>query len=616
MADNFVSNPYAYFNARNQGKPVALGEIFVGIPGLDPTIVANQKQVAAKQENGTKVNITQPISTNSGGYPVFNGAPVVLLVDGNHAIRVNDSGGNLALEQSNVNDGVPLTQESGQQSIDNIVDLKAFEPLVDGQQIELLGHTVAGIGGGPFYFDASDTTSADNNGTVIVTPGGKRWKRPEKAYVMVTWFGAVHNGTTDDAPAIQAAENYSFPLSKQLLFPNGIYRTNSTISRGQHSWWEGEQSVDTGSEIFFFGADGTNAVEAIGGTGNGISRCFTREMRILDKRTLPTSGDGLHLSNFDNRVNVIGCFIGNFPGAQINVTAPVGTANDSTMIDDCWVVANVAGGSGINIERSSNIVQIRNIKCDTGVASPCINIDNVANELTVIDISNIKHEANNANSPTIKLGTNHGNVYAQNIVQNNAGGTASNIIEVTNSTAARLILTNISGSLHSTWGSGPQLVSILAPFAHAIAGVRLDNAFIGTGGRIVRDLAGNGAPEGSVFGNVGDTFRDPASSNTFYIKSSGAGTNTGWFLVPKTLGSVTQVEDLPSIAALGTVTFDVPFVGSLVGDAVSVGFGGSGAFLMYTAQVVNNGNVRVVVFNPTAGALDPTSQTFTIRINR
>jgi len=65
-------------------------------------------------------------------------------------------------------------------SKDSIADLRAYEPLMDGQQISLLGHTVKGVGGGKFWHDASDTTSTDNNGTVIVTSKGERWKRQKK----------------------------------------------------------------------------------------------------------------------------------------------------------------------------------------------------------------------------------------------------------------------------------------------------------------------------------------------------------------------------------------------------------------------------------------------------
>lgn len=62
-------------------------------------------------------------------------------------------------------------------AIANVTVLRATEPLYSGQIVILVGHTVAGVGGGLFYYDASDTTTADDNTLTIVTTGGKRWKR-------------------------------------------------------------------------------------------------------------------------------------------------------------------------------------------------------------------------------------------------------------------------------------------------------------------------------------------------------------------------------------------------------------------------------------------------------
>ena len=79
-----------------------------------------------------------------------------------------------------------------------IAALRALEPAFDGQQVELLGHTTAGIGGGVFYHDAA-SVAADDNGVTIVTAGGKRWMRSGvDGEVDVTWFGLVgdFNGVT------------------------------------------------------------------------------------------------------------------------------------------------------------------------------------------------------------------------------------------------------------------------------------------------------------------------------------------------------------------------------------------------------------------------------------
>lgn len=61
-------------------------------------------------------------------------------------------------------------------AIATIAILRTTEPVYNGQIITLLGHTTAGVGGGDFRHDLSDTSTDDNNFT-IVTAGGKRWKR-------------------------------------------------------------------------------------------------------------------------------------------------------------------------------------------------------------------------------------------------------------------------------------------------------------------------------------------------------------------------------------------------------------------------------------------------------
>ena len=60
---------------------------------------------------------------------------------------------------------------------------------------------------GNWYYDASDTTSSDNTGTILVTADGKRIKRIFNNTILPEWFGAIGDGTTNDGAAIQNAIN-------------------------------------------------------------------------------------------------------------------------------------------------------------------------------------------------------------------------------------------------------------------------------------------------------------------------------------------------------------------------------------------------------------------------
>lgn len=85
---------------------------------------------------------------------------------------------------------------------------------------------------GHFIYDAADTVSADNTGTIIVSSAGARLKRVVDGAVNVRWFGAKGNGTTDDAPAFQQAVDTLFALygtGGKVEVPPGRYRIGTAI---------------------------------------------------------------------------------------------------------------------------------------------------------------------------------------------------------------------------------------------------------------------------------------------------------------------------------------------------------------------------------------------------
>lgn len=76
--------------------------------------------------------------------------------------------------------------------------------------------TTAGIAG-DFQLDPTDTTTADNGGTVIVDAGLRRWKRMFVGDVNVQWFGALGAGA-DESSAVVAA----LAAHNRVTIPRGV----------------------------------------------------------------------------------------------------------------------------------------------------------------------------------------------------------------------------------------------------------------------------------------------------------------------------------------------------------------------------------------------------------
>lgn len=85
---------------------------------------------------------------------------------------------------------------------------------------------VAGDGGGIFRLDSTDTTSADNNGTIIVDASGARWKRQWSGPLNANWFGNLATGfTTAVQSAITVAGTYG-----TVEIPYGSYSLTGTLT--------------------------------------------------------------------------------------------------------------------------------------------------------------------------------------------------------------------------------------------------------------------------------------------------------------------------------------------------------------------------------------------------
>lgn len=99
--------------------------------------------------------------------------------------------------------------------------------------VHVRGRSSAGDGGqGFFYRDNADTSSADNDGTVIVSESGVRWKRKFERLLDVRWFGLIGDGVFNNSPRFQSAVNWATQSGNKVTFyfPKGEFRFNSTVS--------------------------------------------------------------------------------------------------------------------------------------------------------------------------------------------------------------------------------------------------------------------------------------------------------------------------------------------------------------------------------------------------
>lgn len=182
-----VSMPSQLFTLARKFQAASNGEIFIGKIDTDPTIPENQIQVYLENEDGTTVPVSQPLIINQAGYPVYNGQIAKFVTVQGHSMVVYDSYGSQQFYYPNVLKYDPdrlrqeLNSSNGFGIIGRVPDLQSLrnlEPRFDKEMVNVIEHTKNGvIGGGWFQYDASDKLSDDDNGMIVVTSDGKRWKR-------------------------------------------------------------------------------------------------------------------------------------------------------------------------------------------------------------------------------------------------------------------------------------------------------------------------------------------------------------------------------------------------------------------------------------------------------
>lgn len=201
------------------------------------------------------------------------------------------------------------------QTVADYASLRAY--IGSGDALYVTGYAVTakptGIAG-QFVRDDSDTSTADNGGTVIVAGNSVRWKRAFEGVVDVMWFGA--DPASDSTAPIQSAINFAASVGCILSIARGypINVTGLTIPSNSHvkfarggaltllahnatsyqilRIWDAQNVMIESPTI-----DGRKDLNlaTTGEWGMGISICGSTNVRVIDPETRNCWGDGVYI---------------------------------------------------------------------------------------------------------------------------------------------------------------------------------------------------------------------------------------------------------------------------------------------------------------------------------
>lgn len=149
-----------------------------------------------------------------------------------------------------------------------MADLRSISGTTDGDIAVLAAYSNNSDGGGGIFY-WSTTPGSDDGGTVIVPnladggagTSGSCWRRVFTGPLSVRWFGAVGNGSANDAPAIRraiAAATRPTSLTSTVYFPGGTYRIADQvdITGSVNLLGDGGYNQQNWAQILFVGTVG------------------------------------------------------------------------------------------------------------------------------------------------------------------------------------------------------------------------------------------------------------------------------------------------------------------------------------------------------------------------
>lgn len=246
------------------GAPLSACELHVFVNGT-------QTEVSLYSDIDLLVPAANPIIADSAGriplrYTSYADALTLSLVL---------SGGSLGAPVWTDNDIFGEISSAAQVIIQSLASLAALQAktwtgATRPDEVNIVYNYYSNDGGGRFWYDSSDTTTADDGFMTVVDASGNRWKRQWFGMVDARWAGMRANGVTDNVTALARIINWARAAANvykglKLFLPRGQYLFASAIvleppSAAQpmianlHWIGEGSWHTDIGTEFWFTGA--------------------------------------------------------------------------------------------------------------------------------------------------------------------------------------------------------------------------------------------------------------------------------------------------------------------------------------------------------------------------
>ncbi|HGH4643541.1 TPA: phage tailspike protein [Enterobacter roggenkampii] len=395
-ANVVVSNPRPVFTDSRSFRAVANGRVYIGLIDSDPTIPSNQIPVYIENEDGTHVQISQPLVINAAGKIVYSGQLVKVVTVQGHSMAIYDAYGSQVDYIANVlkydpdqlrqelaapggvnlvNGAVSIELLSGQDGFNLIGEYASVASLrnsapTPGDAVLVKEHTVGRGSGGGGVFRAITGSVVDDDGVFIssMAPGVSWIRHGAGSHVKIEWFGGKpEDSSVDHSPILANAQKYQ---GRSIEYQYGSYYFSPpcVINPGMHfigsggakTFWR-NKNINADATVFFANTGTT--------TNWAENSIFERIHFSNDIPTMPTQAmlSMTHVGNFKfnncgfynapifgsdlHFVTWNGCtFINSLTTINENAVSPTFPINEMPSYIDCYMVR-----SPINITDTADL---------------------------------------------------------------------------------------------------------------------------------------------------------------------------------------------------------------------------------------------------------------------